>query len=167
MRDFGRADAERVGAKRAMGRGVAVAADDQEARQRQSLLRTDDVHDALPGIADPEQPDAVLGAVLLDLPHHAGDLGIGNIRAGAARRHIVVGDAEGQAGLGHRRAAIGELAERVHGAFVHIMAIDPEQRLAVLAPQDLMGGPELVDQGLGLVHARCRALSRLRCRNDA
>ena len=39
MRDFGGADAERVGAERAVGRGVAVAADDQQARQGQALLR--------------------------------------------------------------------------------------------------------------------------------
>ena len=36
---------------------------------------------------------------------------------------------------------------------MHIVAVDPEQRLAVLAADDLVGGPELVDQGLGLVHA--------------
>ena len=39
MRHFGRADAEGVGAERAVGRGVAVAADDQQTRQGQALLR--------------------------------------------------------------------------------------------------------------------------------
>ena len=37
---------------------------------------------------------------------------------------------------------------------MHVMAVDPEQRLAVLAAHDLVGRPELVDQGLGLVHTR-------------
>ena len=35
---------------------------------------------------------------------------------------------------------------------MHVVAVDPEQRLAVLAADDLMGGPELVDQGLRLAH---------------
>ena len=60
MRHFGRADAKGVGAKRAVGRGVAVAADDQQARQRQSLLGADHMHDALPRIVEAEQLDAVL-----------------------------------------------------------------------------------------------------------
>ena len=36
---------------------------------------------------------------------------------------------------------------------MNVVAVDPEQRLAVLAADDFMGGPELVDDGLGLVHA--------------
>ena len=46
MGDFGGADAEGVGAERAVRSSVAVAADDQQARQRQPLLRADHVHDA-------------------------------------------------------------------------------------------------------------------------
>ncbi len=45
--DLGRADAVGQRAERAMGRGVAVAADDRHARQREALLRSDDVDDAL------------------------------------------------------------------------------------------------------------------------
>ena len=70
----------------------------------------------------------------------------------AARRHVVVGDAEGQAGFGDRNAPLRQLAEGVERALVHVVAVDPEQRLAVLAADDLVGGPELVDQGLGLAH---------------
>ena len=58
MRDFGGADAERIGAERAVGRRVAVAADDQQARQRQALLGADHMHDALPRIVEAEQLDA-------------------------------------------------------------------------------------------------------------
>jgi hypothetical protein len=32
------------------------------------------------------------------------------------------------------------------------MPVDPEQRRAILAAEDFMGGPELVDDGLRLVH---------------
>ena len=104
MRHFGGADAEGVGAERAVGRGVAVAADDQQARQGQALLGADHMHDALPGIVQAEQLDAVLGGVLLDLAHHPRQLGIGDVAPRAARRHVMVGDAEGQARLGDRDA---------------------------------------------------------------
>ena len=59
MRHLRRADAEGIGAERTMGRGVAVAADDQQARQRQALLRSDHMDDALARIVEPEQFDAV------------------------------------------------------------------------------------------------------------
>jgi hypothetical protein len=45
--DFGGADAVRQRAERAVRRGVAVAADDRHAGQREALLRADDVDDAL------------------------------------------------------------------------------------------------------------------------
>ena len=125
-----------------------------QARQGQALLRPDDMDDALSRIVEPEQLDAVLGRVLLDLPHHARHLGIGDVAPRAARRHVVVGDAEGQARLGDRHAALGQLAEGVERALVHIMPVHPKQRLAILAPHDLVGGPNLVDDRLGLVHAR-------------
>jgi hypothetical protein len=47
MLDLGGADAEGQRAERAMGRGVAVAADDGGAGQREALLGADDVDDAL------------------------------------------------------------------------------------------------------------------------
>ena len=50
MLDLGRADAMRERAEGAVGRGVAVAADDRRARQGETLLGPDDVHDALPPV---------------------------------------------------------------------------------------------------------------------
>ena len=47
MLDLGGADAVRQRAEGAVRRGVAVAADDGHARQREALLRADDVDDAL------------------------------------------------------------------------------------------------------------------------
>ena len=100
MRDFRRADAEGVGAERAMRRGVAVAADDQQARQGQSLFGADHMHDALARIVQAEQRDVVFGGVGLEIAHHGGDLGVGDALRAPARRHVMVGDAEGEAGLG-------------------------------------------------------------------
>ena len=89
--------------------------------------------------------------IFLDLAHHPRDLGIGDVWSRAARRHVMVGHPEGQAGLGHRHAALRQPAEGVKRALMNVVAVDPEQRLAVLAADDLVGGPELVDQGLGFM----------------
>ncbi len=156
MRDFGSADAERVGPERAMRRGVAVAADDQQARQSQPLLGADNVHDALTQIAKPKELDAVFRSVVFKRPHHRRDLGIGDRAAAAARRHVMVGDAEGQRGLGHRATALMHLRKRMERSFMHIVAVDPEQRRSVLAPGDLVRRPQFVDQSLRLAHTgRC------------
>ena len=58
--DLRRADAERDRAERAVGAGVAVAADDRHPGLGESELRTDDVDDALVEVAERVQPDAEL-----------------------------------------------------------------------------------------------------------
>ena len=65
VRHLAGADAERQRAERAVGAGVAVAADDHHPRLRQPQLRADDVHDPLPLAAQRVQLDAEVGAVLL------------------------------------------------------------------------------------------------------
>ena len=50
-------------------------------------------------------------------------------------------------------AALSQLAEGVKRALMNVVTINPKQRLAVVAANDLMGSPELVNDGLGLVHA--------------
>jgi len=145
MGHFRGADAERKRAEGAMGRGVAIAANDQQARQRQPQFRADHMHDALAAVVEPEQGDVLIGGVLVQLADHARDFGIGDRLATAARRHVMVGDAERQLRLRHRGAALRQAAESVERAFMHIMSIDPKQRLAV-ALHDLVPGPELVEQ---------------------
>ena len=69
--DLRRPHAERHGAQRPVRRGVAVAADDGHARLGEAQFGTDDVHDALPGVAHAEMLDAEPGAVgrqRFDLP---------------------------------------------------------------------------------------------------
>ena len=51
---FGCADSERQRAERAVGAGVAVAADDGHARLGESLLGADDVDDSLPAVLHSE-----------------------------------------------------------------------------------------------------------------
>ena len=159
MRHFGSADAERIGAEGAVGRGVAVAADDQQAGQRQPLFGADDVDDALARIAEAEEVNVAGPRVGIEIADYRRNLGIGNGAVAAARRHVMIGDAEGQARLRQRAAARPHLREGVKRAFMHIMAIDPEEHGAVLAPRDLVRRPQLVDEGLRLAHARSMCLS--------
>ena len=54
---------ESEGAERTVRAGVAVPADDRHAGQRQSKLRTNDMHDALLFGSEVEQRDAKLCAI--------------------------------------------------------------------------------------------------------
>ena len=154
VRDFRGADAEGVGAERAVGRGMAVAAHDQQSGQRQPLFGADHMDDALARIAETEQLDVVGGGVRLEVVNEPRDLGVGDGAAAVAGRHVVIGDGEGEARLGNRAPARSHLAEGVKRAFVHVVTVDPEERGAVLPPGDLMRRPELVDESKRLVHAR-------------
>ncbi len=145
-----------------MGRGVTIAAHDEEAGQGQALLRRHHMHDALARIVEAEQRDAVARRVVHQLADHAGDLGIGNVLARTARGdRPVVGERQVGPASGDRGAAVGELGEGVERSFVHIMAVHPEERVAVLGPQDLVRRPQLVDQGLRFVHGARQVLRRI------
>ena len=147
---------------------MAVAANDQQSRQGQAEFRSDHMDDALPAIVEPEQSNVLIGGIFFELADHARDFGIGNGLAAAARRHIVVGDAERQSRLGNRCAPFGKPAEGVKRAFVHIVAIDPQQALAV-ALHDFVARPEFVEEGQRRIHAdpvsamRGIAVERLYC----
>ena len=54
----------------------------------------------------------------------------------------------------HRAATLLQLTESEERAFVHIVAIDPEQRGAILVPRNFVRRPKLVDKGFGFAHAR-------------
>ena len=153
MGDLRGADAEGIGPEGAMGRGMAVAADHGQSRQGQALLGPDDMDDALARIVQAEELDAVTRRVGAEIVDHPGDLGIGDVVA-PTRRHIVVGDAEGQAGLRDAAIASGNLGEGVERTLMHEMPVDPEQRVARGPRHDDMGVPELVEQGTRRDHDR-------------
>ena len=77
MLDLARANPERERAERPVGGRVRVAADERDARDRQPLLRADDVHDAATGIADTEVENAPLGGVTPERLDHVPGLGVG------------------------------------------------------------------------------------------
>src|SRR6185437_5919429 len=143
-------------AEGAVGRGVAVTADDEQSRQGQSLLGADHMDDALARIAQSEQRDTALGRIAFEIAHHRRQFGIGDACGTIARRHVMVGDAERQIRLGNRTATCLHLAEGVERAFMDVMAIYPEQGSTVFAARDLVRRPEPIDQSLWLTHRGAR-----------
>src|ERR1019366_9857738 len=67
---LGGADAESERPKRAVRRGVTVAADHQKPRLGDALLGPDDVHDALAPVAETKQRDAVLPCIIRQRADH-------------------------------------------------------------------------------------------------
>src|SRR5262249_56603390 len=98
----------------------------------------------------------MLGGVFFERTHHARNLGIVDDAPRAARRDIMIGDSEGVAWLGDPRAARLELAESVERSFMHVMAVDPQQRLAVVAPPDPGRPPKPVQNGQRLAPGRAQ-----------
>ena len=159
VRDLGRADTEGETAERAVRRRMAVTAHERDAGQRDALLGSDHVHDALPPIADVEDGDAGCRCVLAEADDHALVIGVRD-RGLVARigRHVVVGRREGPLGMADLHAVGGEAPEGIVRAVVQQMAIDVEQRIAIGAIDDDMAPPDLLEHcrrasALSLCHA--------------
>jgi hypothetical protein len=126
--DLAGTDAERQRAERAVGGGVAVAADDRQAGLGETELRADDVHDALVAVTHRRQPDAELlrvGAQRVDLGPADG------VRDGAEdvqRRDVVVLGRHGQVGTADRAPGRPEAVEGLRaGHLVHEVEVDVEE----------------------------------------
>ncbi len=153
--DLGGADAVRQRAERAMRGGMRIAADHGHARQGGALLRADHMHDALPRIVHLELEDAEVVAVFVQRLHlQARDL-VGNrlqpaLAFGARGRHVVIG--RGDIGVDAPRLAPGQ-AQAFEGLrrghFVQDVAVDVDQRRAIVTACDLVQFPQLVVQGPG------------------
>ena len=107
------------------------------------------MHDALARIVEPDQPDAVLGRIVRELLDHPADLRSRQVAGAPPGRHVVVGDAECELGMRDRRPALRQLVEGVERPFVQQMPVDPQQCLPVLAGQNGVAVPQLVDDGAG------------------
>jgi hypothetical protein len=129
-------------AEGAVGGGVAVAAHDGGAGQREALFRPDDVDDALALVGLGEVLDAEVGCVLcqcLDLD--AAFFFFDAVRA-VGGRHVVVDHGErlspgAHLAAGHAQAFKGLRA----GDFVHQVAVDVEQAGAVFLLREPGGRP--------------------------
>src|SRR4029078_9919521 len=104
MRQLTGADAEGRRAQAAMGAGMAVATDNEAARQAQSQFGPDDMDDALAGLVEVEQPDAGSGGFA---PQSRQQFLPNLDRAGtpARRRNRVVGRCKRQIRLVKRESA--------------------------------------------------------------
>ena len=145
--DFARADAEGQRAEGAVGRGVAVAADDRHSRQRQSLLRTDDVDDPLPGIGQRVEPDAERVAVRVERRELRRRDRVRDRPVDLDRRHVVVGRGDRQVGPPHRPVRHAQAVERLRrGHLVHEVHVDVEQVVLARRRVDQVPLPQLFAQ---------------------
>ena len=155
MLDLRGADAVRQRAERAVGGGMAVAADDGGAGQRKALLGADHVHDALAYVELVEIFDAEFLGVLR---HHADLLGAFRIRIGLGAiggRDVVVD--HGQRLLRRVNLAPGgaQPFERLRrGHLMDQMAVDIEQAGAVIGFVNQMVVPDFVVQRGRFGHER-------------
>ena len=126
--DLARADAEREGAERAVGRRVAVAAHDRHARQRAALLGPDDVDDALAGVAHRVVGDAELGGVAAQRLDLLGRDLVGDRLVDVGRRDVVVLGGDGQLGPADAPPGQAQPLERLRaGDLVDEVEVDVEQ----------------------------------------
>ncbi len=161
MLDLARADAVGESAEGAMGGGMAVAADDGGAGEREALLGADHMDDALAAVAlvivlDAEQP-RVLG--------EGGDLqrrlGVVDAFGAVGGGHVVVDHGKRllrcpHLAPGHAQALEGLRARHL----MHQVTVDIEQAGAVRRLVHQMGVPDLVVEGAGLGHCRVGYVAR-------
>ena len=122
---LGRADAPGDGAERALRAGVAIGAGKREAGEHDALLRGDDVNDALAGIVQIEQRDAV--------PERAR---AHRRQEGLARRHqrIVAAPSEGIDDMIHRRE---DARRRGHNAVRIVQTLQRHAARALVQEQPI------------------------------
>ena len=154
--DLAGADAEGERAEGAVGRGVAVAADDRHAGLGPALLGTDDVDDALVGVAHRVAGDAELGAVVVEHLRAAGPRSgrppacrcrwsgtlwsaVATVRSG--RRTVAPGQPQPVEGLGR-----GDLVDQVQ--------VDEEEVRLALGRVDDVGVPDLLAERARSAHQR-------------
>ena len=153
MLDLGGPNAVGERAEGAVRGGVAVPADQRGTGQREALLRTDDVDDALAlveliEIFEPEQ----LG-VLGEIGDLRGALRVGIGRLAVRGRHVVIDHAQRLFRRPHLAAAQAQTFERLRARhLVHEMAVDIDEAGSVGLLIDQMVVPDLVVEGTRLAH---------------
>ena len=144
--DLGSPDAEAERAEGRMGRRVAVAADDDCSRLRQTLLGDGDVLDALSRIEKVEKLDAEVPAVvgeICDLRRRVAWCVIP--RAPRIRGVHVIDDGEGMLGTPDAAARLTQSRESLRARiFVQDMPIDVNQHIALVDRTNRMTIDDLV-----------------------
>ena len=145
--DLAGADAERDVAEGAVRAGVAVAADERDARLREAQLGPDDVHDPLAGVGQVEQADAELAAIAFDGRHHLLGQAVGERAGLVIGGDDVVDGGQRPLGVHHLEPAVAEHGEGLGaGDFVDQVLADKELRLPRRQLADGVGVPDFVEQ---------------------
>ena len=148
--DLTGADAEGEGPEGAVGRRVAVAAHDGHARLGQPLLGTDDVDDALVGVAHRVAGNAELGAVVRQHLELLGRDGVGHRLVDVGGGHVVVSGGDGEVGPMDGPTGEAEPVECLGGGhLVDQVQVDEENVRLVVANVDHVAVPNLLGQGAG------------------
>ena len=143
--DLGGADAVGERAEGAMRRGMAVAAHDRGAGQREALLGPDDVDDALALVELVEILDAEILGVLRQRRDLLGAFRIGIGLAAVGGRHVVIDHGQRLVRRVHLAAGGAQAFEGLRrGHLVHQMAVDIDQAGAVRLLVDQMVVPDFV-----------------------
>jgi len=149
MLHVGGADAEGERAEGAMGRGVAVAADDGHARQSEALLGTHDMHDALADVGQRQIFDAEFLGVGFERRDLDPRFRVGIAHVPLGRRHVVVGHGERRPRAAHLAAGQAQTFEGLRARhLVHQMAVDIERRRLAWRLLHQVGVPNLVVERL-------------------
>jgi hypothetical protein len=122
---------------------VRIAADECDAGQRQSLLRSDDMHDPPPRVARAEVHDPLHRGVPAERLDHPEDLGIGCDRARG--EDVVVRRRDREVRAPDAPPGLGEPLERAGRALVEEVAVDVEQDVAARPFGHHMAGPDLLE----------------------
>ena len=149
MLDFGRANAVGKRAEGAVGRGMAVATNQHRPRQREALLRSDDVANALPAVELVEIFEAEQLCVFREIGDLCGALGIRIGLGAVGRRHVVVDHQQRFSGGPYRQTGAPQPCERLRTIhLVYDVPVDIEQAGAVRLLVHQMLVPDHVVEGM-------------------
>jgi hypothetical protein len=119
------------------------------ARQYHAELGRNDMGDALLGIAEIEDADAVAAAPFAHRPQERRAVGVRGVVAPGLGRDGVVLHREGQIGAPDAAVGLGELLEGMRAVqLMEHVPIDVDEVAPIGAARDEMGVPDLVEQGL-------------------
>ncbi len=146
MLDFRSADTEGEGSERAVGRRMAVTADDGVAGQREALFRADDVDDALADVVHIEQRYAEILAVLLQRFDLNAGLLVLDALGTVCCRDVVIGHGQGRLGAADGAVRVAQAFESLGaGDLMNEMAVDINESGAVLLDVHQMLIPYLIE----------------------
>ena len=129
---------------------MAVAADDDHARQAGALLRADDVDDALPDVVERNEGYAELGDIGDEGRDLQTALRVGDLLIPVGGRHVVVWHGERRIRTAHLAAIDPKALEGLRARdLMHQMAVDIDKVRVTRERVDQMRVPDLVKQRSG------------------